>query len=106
MSIFEAPGAKTLPRALLFRAIWRHKGDCNVSLTDDNLCKPAPAKLVVDAAIVILSKICRASTMYVCMDSAKYLLRAPSASILWGRYYFVINWRPIRGRFYEVGRFW
>ena len=100
----DTTGAKTLPQRH-FRAIWRHRGACSVSLTDDNLCKPAPAKRVVETAIVILSNICRAWTMYMCMDSGKYLLRALSASISWGRYYFVINCRPIRGRFYEVGRF-
>ena len=56
----------------------------------DNLCKSTPAKQVVVAAIVILSNICRAWTMYLCMDSVKFLLEAPGASILWGA---TILWR-------------
>ena len=77
-----------------------HGGAYSVLLTHDNSCKPTPVKQVVVAAIVILSNICRASTMYVCMDSAKFLLEAPGTSILWRRYYFVITCRPIWGHFY------
>ena len=36
------------------------------------------------AAIVILCNIFRAWTIYLCMDSIKFLLEAPGASILWG----------------------
>ena len=55
---------------------------------------PTPVKQVVVAAIVTLSNICRAWTMYLCMDSVKFLLEVPSASILWRPYYFVTTPRP------------
>ena len=50
--------------------------------------------------IMILSKICRARNMYLCVDSVKFLLEARGASILWGHYYFVTTCRPIWGCFY------
>ena len=104
LSLLEAPGAKTLPGALLFHAIfasWGPRRDAYILLmTHDNFCKHTPVKQVVVAAIVILNNICRAWTIYLCMDSAKFLLEAPGASILWGRYYFVTTCRPIWGRFY------
>ena len=75
-----------------------HRGAYSVLLTHDNLCEPTPVKQV--AAIVILSNICRAWTTYLCMDSVKFLLEAPGASILWGHYYFVTTGRSIWGYFY------
>ena len=56
----------------------------SVLLTHDNLCKPTLVKQVVMAAIVILNSICRAWTMYLRMDSVKFLLEAPDAE-LFGR---------------------
>ena len=81
----------------------RHRVAYSVLLTYDNFCKPTPVKQVVVAAIVSLSNIFRAWTMYLCMNSVKFLLEAPDASILWGRYYFVTTCRPIWGCFYCVG---
>ena len=95
LSLLEAPGAKILPRALLFRAICAY----SVLLTHDNLLQAHPIKQVVVPAIVILSNIFRAWTMYVCMNSVEFLLEAPGASTLWGCYYFVTTCRPIWGRF-------
>ena len=60
VSLLEAPGAKTLPRALLFRAICASMGAYSVLLTHDNLCKSTSVKQVVVAAVVILSNLCRA----------------------------------------------
>ena len=56
------------------------------------------SKTGVIAAIVILCNRCRAWTMYLWMDSIKFLLEALGASILWGHYYFVTTCRPIWGR--------
>ena len=66
-----------------------HRGAYIVLLTYDNLYKPKPVEQVVVAAIMILSNVCHTWTMCLCMDSVKFLLEAPGASILWGRYYFV-----------------
>ena len=80
MFLLEAPGAK----ALLFRAICAYMDAYRVLLTHDDfyaICKPTPVKQVVVAANVILRNICRAWTMYLCMDSVKFLLEAPGASI-------------------------
>ena len=74
-----------------------HRGAYSVLLTHDDLCKVTPVKQVVVAAIVILSNICCAWTMYLCMDSVKFLLEVPGTSILWGCYYFVTTCRPIWG---------
>ena len=72
----------------------------------DVLCEiESHSKQDVVAAVVILRNICRTWTMYLCMDSVKFLFEAPGASILWGLYYFVTAWKPIRGRFYKAGRF-
>ena len=62
----------------------RHGGAYSVLVTHDNLCKGASLKQVVVAAIVILSIICRAWTMYLCIDSGKFLSEALGAFILWG----------------------
>ena len=77
----------------------RDRGTYSVLLTHDNLCKPTQVKQDVVPVILILSNICRAFTMYLCMDSVKFLLEAPDASILWGRYYFVTTCRLIWGVF-------
>ena len=77
-----------------------HRGAYSVLLTHDNLCNPTPVKQVGVTAIVILTNICRASTMHLCMDSIKFLLEAPGASILWGCYYFVTTCKPIWGCFF------
>ena len=72
----------------------------SVLLTHDNLSKSTPVKHeVVVAAIVILIIICCAWTMYLCMDSVKFLLEAPGASIVWGCYYFVYNLQTHLGAF-------
>ena len=64
----------------------------SVLLTHDNLTKSTPVKHeVFVAVIVILSNICCAWTMYLCMDFIKFLLEAPGASIVWWCYYFVNN---------------
>ena len=55
------------------------------------------SKQVVVAATVILSNICRAWTMYLCMDSVKFLLEVPGSSILWGHFYFVTIADPFWG---------
>ena len=75
LSLLEAPGAKTLPFV-------HHRGAYSVLPIQDNFCKPTPAKQVVVAVIVVLSNICHAWTMYLCMDPVKFLLEAPGASIL------------------------
>ena len=51
----------------------RHRGAYSVLLTHDNSCKPTPVKQTVLAAIVILNNICHVWTMYLCMDSVKFL---------------------------------
>ena len=54
----------------------------SVLLTHDNLSKSTPVKHeVVVAVIVILSNICCAWTMYLCMDSVKFLLETPGPCI-------------------------
>ena len=78
----------------------RHGGAYSVLLTYAYFNKPANVNEAVFAAIVILSNVCRAWTMYLCMDSLNFVLYAPGASVLMGRYYFVIMNRPIWGRFY------
>ena len=46
--------------------------------------------------------------VHVCMNSAKFVLKAPGASILWGRYYSVtmcrlIRWALLLGRALLIG---
>ena len=82
MSLLEAPGAETLPTASLSVPFVCHRGAYSVLLTHDNLFKPTPAKQVVVTAIVILNNICRGWTMYLWMDSVKFLWEALDDSIL------------------------
>ena len=90
MSLCEAPGAKTLSRALLFRAILCIMGSLSVhhgvayrvSLTYDCVNKPKPVKQVIVAAMVILSNRCCVWTMHLCMNSVKFVLEAPGASVV------------------------
>ena len=94
LSLLEAPSAKTLLSTEYWGRFYsvpcvHHRGAYSVLLTHDNLCKPTPVTQVVVANIVILSNVCLAWTMYLCMDSVKFLLEVPDASILWGRYYLV-----------------
>ena len=96
LSLWEAPGAKTRTEGTSIPChVCVIGGTYSVLLTHDNLCKPTAVKQVVGAAIVILSNVCRDWTMYLCMDSVKFLLEAQGPSILWGRDYFVTIWRPI-----------
>ena len=99
MSLFEAPGAKTLSRALLFQAseCTMHGSAYRVLLTYDCLNKPKPVKQVVVAAMVIFSNGCHVWTMYLCMDSMKFVSDASGASIVWGHYYFVTICRSFCG---------
>ena len=75
----------------------RHGGAYGVLLTYDCLNKPKPVKLVLVATMVILSNRCRFWPMYLCMDSVKFVLEAPGASIVWGRYYILLTSRPFGG---------
>ena len=60
----------------------RHRGAYSVLLTHDNSCKRTPVKQFVVAVIMILSNIFRAWIMYLCIESAKFLLEALGTSIL------------------------
>ena len=40
---------------------------------------------------MILSNRCRVWTMYLCINSEKFVLETPGGSIVWGRYYFVVT---------------
>ena len=53
---------------------------------DKNKDDQSSLKQVVVAAIVISSNICRAWTMYLCMDFVEFSVEAQGAFILWGRY--------------------
>ena len=72
-------------------------GAYRVLLTYDCVNKPKPVKQVVVATKVILSNRCRVWTMFLCMNSIQFILEASSASIVWGRYYFVTTIRPFGG---------
>ena len=107
LSLLEAPALRHYRGRYYFMQFVRHGGAKSVRLSHDNLRKPTPVKQVVLVTIVIFSNICRAWTtcMYLCMDYVKFVLGAPGVSILWGCNYLMTTYRPIWGRFYEVGRF-
>ena len=70
--------------ASILRHFVHHESAYSVLLTYDYFNKPTNVQQVVLATIVILSNACRTWTMYLCMDSLKFVLDAPGVSILLG----------------------
>ena len=97
---YKRPALRHYQRRFYSLPFVRHKDTYSVLLTHDNLCKPTQVKQVVVAAIVILTTMWCGWTMNLYIDSVKFLLEAPGASILWRRFYLVTASTPIGGRFY------
>ena len=70
---------------LLANDCLNHSGD-KLSHTSSVLSKPSAVNQVVVAAIVISSNTYYVWTMFLCIDSVKFILEEPSAKTLTGRF--------------------
>ena len=96
MPLLEAPCAKTPWKGLLFRAILGFTGALIVcfdiwGFTQANNSETGFGGYHCDFEQHVLCL-----TVHVCTNPVKFVLEAPDAYILWGRYYFVtmcrLNW--------------
>ena len=87
MSLLEAPCAKTSWRALLFRAIFGIIGVLIVYFDIWRLKQTKNNETGIGGYHCDFEQHVPCLTVHVCMNSVKFVLEAPSASILWGRYY-------------------
>ena len=100
MSLLEAPCAKTPWRVLLFRAIL---GIMGVPIVCFDICQFKQAnnrETGFGGHRCDFEQHLPCLTGHVCVNSAKFVLEAPGASILWGRYYSVTMCRLTWGHFY------
>ena len=97
MSLLEAPCAKTSWRALLFRAILGITGALIVCFDIWWFKQVNNSETGFSGHHCDFEQHVPCLAVHVCMNSVKFLLKAPGASILWGRYYSVIMCRLIWG---------
>ena len=88
-SLLEAPYTKTSWRALLFRAILGTTGALKVCFDIWQFKQANDSETGVGGHHCDFEQRVPCSTVYVCMNSVKFVLEAPGASILWGVYYSV-----------------
>ena len=89
MSLLEAPCAKTLWRAFLFRAVFGITGALIVCFDIWRLKQAKKQWSRFGGHHCDFDQHVMCLTVHVCMNSVKFVLQAPGASILWGRYYSV-----------------
>ena len=104
MSILEAPCAKTTWRALLFRAIFVITGALLVCFDIWRFKQPQNNEAGSGGHHRDFEQHVPCVTVHVCMNPVKFLLEAPGASILWGRYYSVTMCRLTWGLGLLLGR--
>ena len=97
MSLLEAPCAKTSWRALLFRAILGITGALIVCFDIWWFKQVNNSETGFSGHHCDFEQHVPCLAVHVCMNSVKFVLKAPGASILWGRYYSVIMCRLIWG---------
>ena len=89
MSLLEAPCAKTSWRALLFRAILGITGPLIMCFDIWGFKQFNNSETGFDGHHCDFEQHVPCLTVHVCMYSEIFVLEAPGASILWGRYYSV-----------------
>ena len=97
MSLLEAPCAKTSWRALLFRAILGITGALIVCFDIWWFKQVNNSETGFSGHHCDFEQHVPCLAVHVCMNSVKFVLKAPGASILWGRYYSVTMCRLIWG---------
>ena len=100
MSLLEAPCAKTSWRALLFRAILGITRALIVCFDTSRFKQANNSETGYGGHHCDFGQHVPWLSVHVCMNSVKFVLEAPGASILWGRYYSVTVCRLTWGRFY------
>ena len=108
MSLLEAPCAKTSWRALLFRAILGITGALIVCFDIWWFKQVNNSETGFSGHHCDFEQHVPCLAVHVCMNSVKFVLKAPGASILWGRYYSVtmcrlIRWALLLGRALLIG---
>ena len=99
MSLLEAPRAKTSWRVLLFRAILGITGALIVCIDIWRFKQANNSETGFGGHHCDVEQHAPCLTVHVWMNSVKFVLEAPGASILWGRYYSVTMWRLTWKRF-------
>ena len=97
MSLLEAPCAKTSWRALLFRTILGITGALIVCFDIWWFKQVNNSETGFSSHHCDFEQHVPCLAVHVCMNSVKFVLKAPGASILWGRYYSVTMCRLIWG---------
>ena len=97
MSLLEAPCAKTSWRALLFRTILGITGAVIVCFDIWWFKQVNNSETGFSSHHCDFEQHVPCLAVHVCMNSVKFVLKAPGASILWGRYYSVTMCRLIWG---------
>ena len=97
MSLLEAPCAKTSWRALLFRAILGITGALIVCFDIWRFKQVNNSETGFGVHHCDFEQHVPCLTVHVCMNSVNFVLEAPGASILWGRYYSVTMCRVTWG---------
>ena len=100
MSLLEAPCVKASWRALLFRAILGITGALIVCFDIWRFKQANSTKAGFGGHNCDFEQHVPWLTVHVCMNSVKFVLEAPGASILWGCYYSATMCRLTWGRFY------
>ena len=108
MSLLEAPCAKTSWRALLFRTILGITGALIVCFDIWWFKQVNNSETGFSGHHCDFGQHVPCLAVHVCMNSVKFVLKAPGASILWGRYYSVtmcrlIRWALLLGRALLIG---
>ena len=108
MSLLEAPCAKTSWRALLFRTILGITGALIVCFDIWWFKQVNNSETGFSGHHCDFGQHVSCLAVHVCMNSVKFVLKAPGASILWGRYYSVtmcrlIRWALLLGRALLIG---
>ena len=89
MSLLEAPCAKTSWRAFLFRAVFGITGALIVCFDIWRFKQAKNSEAGFGGHHCDFDQHVMCLTVHVFMNSVKFVLEAPGASILWGRYYSV-----------------
>ena len=108
MSLLEAPCAKTSWRALLFRTILGITGALIVCFDIWWFKQVNNSETGFSGHHCDFGQHVPCLAVHVCINSVKFVLKAPGASILWGRYYSVtmcrlIRWALLLGRALLIG---